>query len=471
MSDQVVIIGAGLSGLAAGIRLSHFGKDVTILEAHSLCGGLNSYYRRKGTTIDVGLHAMTNFVPRGTRGAPLTKLLRQLRIRYDELGLIEQRGCRIQFPGRALQFTNNFDDLRRAVAKAFPDQVENFDRLAEMIDEFDEVDLDPPELSAREEMAKFISRPDLIEMLLVPIMYYGNPCEVEMDFTQFAIMWKSIYQMGFARPAAGMKHVINLLVDRFQNNGGKLRRGARVTKLQVDGARVTSVILEDGEEIPVSQVFSSAGLVETTRLCSNQPDDVLSDHVGRLSFVELVAFLDRPAAELGIDDTIIFFNNAETFTYQQPTGLIDNTSGVICCPGNFDYPTPPKPDMIRLTAKASFPEWQALTDGLDPHAAGPEAQKKYAEAKEQTIAMLLDAASQQVGDLREHITFTDLFTPLTIKRFTGHQGGAVYGSPDKHRHGETECANLFLCGTDQGFLGIVGAILSGISMANMHGLT
>jgi hypothetical protein len=28
--------------------------------------------------------------------------------------------------------------------------------------------------------------------------------------------------------------------------------------------------------------------------------------------------------------------------------------------------------------------------------------------------------------------------------------------------------NVYLCGTDQGFLGIIGAMLSGISMANFH---
>ena len=46
--------------------------------------------------------------------------------------------------------------------------------------------------------------------------------------------------------------------------------------------------------------------------------------------------------------------------------------------------------------------------------------------------------------------------------------GAIYGSPLKHRQGRTALANVYLCGTDQGFLGIVGAMLSGISMANYH---
>ena len=63
---------------------------------------------------------------------------------------------------------------------------------------------------------------------------------------------------------------------------------------------------------------------------------------------------------------------------------------------------------------------------------------------------------------------TDMFTPRTIKKFTGHLNGAIYGAPHKIRNGRTHLSNLYLCGTDQGFLGIVGAMLSGISMANYH---
>jgi phytoene dehydrogenase-like protein len=63
---------------------------------------------------------------------------------------------------------------------------------------------------------------------------------------------------------------------------------------------------------------------------------------------------------------------------------------------------------------------------------------------------------------------TDLFTPRTIEQFTGHLHGAVYGAPVKNRVGRTSLENLYLCGTDQGFLGIIGAMLSGISMANYH---
>ena len=57
-----------MSGLAAGIRLAHFGKKVCIFERHNAPGGLNSFYSLGGRKYDVGLHAMTNYVPAGVSG-------------------------------------------------------------------------------------------------------------------------------------------------------------------------------------------------------------------------------------------------------------------------------------------------------------------------------------------------------------------------------------------------------------------
>ena len=64
---DTVIIGAGMSGLAAGIRLAHYDRRVCILERHYTIGGLNSFYRLAGRDFDVGLHAVTNFTPKGAR--------------------------------------------------------------------------------------------------------------------------------------------------------------------------------------------------------------------------------------------------------------------------------------------------------------------------------------------------------------------------------------------------------------------
>ena len=43
-------------------------------------------------------------------------------------------------------------------------------------------------------------------------------------------------------------------------------------------------------------------------------------------------------------------------------------------------------------------------------------------------------------DFRNYVIGTDVFTPKTIRRFTWHDNGAVYGAPDKRFDGATPFA-------------------------------
>src|SRR5215813_11651510 len=130
---DTIIIGAGMSGLAAGIRLAYYDKRVCILERHTTIGGLNSFYRLDGRNYDVGLHAVTNFTPKGARKGPLARLLRQLRFSWDDFSLAPQLGSTIAFPGVSLRFNNNFDFFRSEVERSFPAEKDNFQRLVNTV--------------------------------------------------------------------------------------------------------------------------------------------------------------------------------------------------------------------------------------------------------------------------------------------------------------------------------------------------
>ncbi len=88
---DTIIIGAGMSGIAAGIRLAYYDQRVCILEKHNTIGGLNSFYRMNRRDYDVGLHAVTNFTEKGARKGPFSRILRQLRFKWEDFALAPQR--------------------------------------------------------------------------------------------------------------------------------------------------------------------------------------------------------------------------------------------------------------------------------------------------------------------------------------------------------------------------------------------
>ncbi len=459
---DTIVIGAGMSGLAAGIRLAQFDSRVLVLDRHYLWGGLNSFYKQKGRRFDVGLHALTNYVPKGTKGRPLTRILRQLRIPYDSLELGEQHGSRVDFPGVSLRWTNEFEVLRGEVHDKFPSEVDGFDRLVKDLEGYpDLVDEDGPPRMARPELAGYFKDRTLVDMLLLPLLYYGSPTPDDVEWASFVILFKSLYEEGFARPEGGVRRVLDLLRDRYLELGGELRMRAGVQRiLSSSSGAVEGVVLDDGTELRAPNVLSSAGYVETLTLAGHG-DKIQPSDVGPLTFVEYLTVLDRRPAELGHDDTIVFFNTEDRLVYGPPAPgeAVDLRSGVICCPDNYASKEPLPEGLFRLTLLARHDVWTGFDDAA------------YASTKDTVWREAHAVASRFAFDAREHSVYVDGFTPRTIEKFTGHRGGAVYGTPNKQRSGRTPIDGLFLCGTDQGYLGIVGAMLSGIAMANQHSLS
>ena len=112
--------------------------------------------------------------------------------------------------------------------------------------------------------------------------------------------------------------------------------------------------------------------------------------------------------------------------------------------------------IYRSTMMADYDCWNKLD------------RAEYLRSKKNVLNTSIELFHQHSNTQIQNVLFSDIFTPKTVKRYTHHENGCVYGSPEKSRDGTTSVNGLYLMGTDQGFLGIVGAMLSGISMANYH---
>ena len=458
MHYDVAIIGAGLSGLAAGIRCAHYGKKVIILEKHTVWGGLNSFYKQGGHHFDTGLHALTNWVRPGYKGPrlPLQRILRQLRIKADEFALEPQSQSRVVFDDAALVFDNDFERLTQSVVEAFPSQQDGWRKLAERCEGYPDSMADTERLSTRAVLGSMISDPLLIEMLLCPIFYYGSAEEDDLDFESFHILFNSVFREGFCRPRRGIRQILDVLVERYRSLGGEMRRNAGVDSLIVDNGRIRALELSRGEAVTADVVLSSAGRVETDALLSDTESGPDGSLVGQLGFVESLWVLDRDPRTLGFEDCVVFFNRGPRFAWRRPDQTVDLNSGVICTPSNYQHAEPLDRFLIRATHLADHQRWFSFDEPT------------YRREKAQWAQASMDVVSSFGRAFGDHVAYYDGFTPRTVHHYTSRVNGAVYGSPHKVKTGRTRVDNLFLCGTDQGFVGVVGAMLSGINMANLH---
>ncbi|MGB5233132.1 MAG: FAD-dependent oxidoreductase, partial [Desulfoprunum sp.] len=434
---------------------ARFNPEVLILEKHTRIGGLNSYFYRNNRIFETGLHAITNYAEAGDRKAPLNRLLRQLKFSRDHLDIHQQICSEIVFRGaERLLFSNDFQLIKEQIATKFPHSSDGFGRLVTLLDSFDPFRI-APFRSARQFLADILPDRLLVDMLLCPLMFYGSSIEDDMDLSQFAIMFRSIFQEGMFRPGETIKILLDRLLDHYRNLGGSIRTGAEVREILHDGRKVHGVVLTSGETIDCGVVLSTIGLDETLALLHRPP---LSGDTIRLGFVETIYQLQASRCPaLPADRTIIFFNNADSFHYRRPDQPVDFSSGVICLPMNFAGLGATSKE-VRSTHLASYDQWQARAAD----------RRAYASLKVQTAERSRMVLEDIVGDFGQAIVFQDTFTPLTIERYTAKKEGAIYGNPQKIKDGDLGYDNLFLAGTDQGFLGIVGSMLSGVSMVNQH---
>ena len=149
-----------------------------------------------------------------------------------------------------------------------------------------------------------------------------------------------------------------------------------------------------------------------------------STQTGKFSIIESIRVFDGHPNDFGWDETVVFFNQSEKFNYNCPDSLVDLTSGVICMPDNYGSPREGKEAKLRVTHPANFEMWSALP------------RDEYIDQKTTWEANILEHAMRylpngdiHLGKLVGQTRLTDTFTPTTIKRFTSHINGTLYGSP------------------------------------------
>ncbi|HSH09298.1 MAG TPA: NAD(P)/FAD-dependent oxidoreductase [Oceanipulchritudo sp.] len=447
-SYDAVIIGAGLSGLSAGIRLSQFFQRVLIVEGHTIPGGLNSYYERgkPRQLFSSGLHTVTNARVTGRKWG-LGLIARNLGIKPEDFQLHEPVApSRITTPHASVRFSNESGLLREEIARTFPDSIDEFSRFEELMVALTS---DPQATAAKALgfLRGHFSRPELGDLLALPVFTYAGYAEGDIDLRTFALLYRSIFIDGCGSPV-DMKGFLQQLVRKYSENGGELCYRAPVeTILHRDGI-VRGVRFKGGAEISARFVLSSAGLHETGQLAG-----MALGRPGRISLFQAASAYDVPLSSLGVSDTIHFLSRQERFIWSMDPE--SNPFDILTFSAQDQYAFPAKKHQFKASCFDRMANWE----GLD--------KKAYREKKAVRAAELMRLAAEIYPGLGGAVPLlVDTFTPVTIRRYTSHPNGTLYGGELKAFDGRTPVKNLMVIGNDQGGIGIMGALTSGILVSN-----
>jgi phytoene dehydrogenase-like protein len=248
-SLRVVVVGAGLAGLACASDLAAAGVRVRVLEAGDAVGGRMRTDRQAGFLLDRGFQVFNTSYPQVQRRLTL----RALRLRPFTPGLLLHTGRgRVRFTDPTRRPRQVADVLRGRLAG--PRDMAALARLSAR-DMLAPVRLirNEPDHTTRAALAGAGISSELVERLFRPFLA-GVFLEDDLDTSSrfFHLVWRSMLRGSLCLPRRGMQAVPEQLAQVLPP--GTVRLETPVASLTSDG-----VLLTDGREVPADTVVVATG--------------------------------------------------------------------------------------------------------------------------------------------------------------------------------------------------------------------
>ena len=278
-TDHVVIVGAGLAGLSAALRLAGAGRKVTVLERESVPGGRNGLLKKDGYSFDTGPSVLTmpslindafNCVGEDMKDwlelTPLTPLYRAF---YAD--------------GSQLDVHANTGEMEAEIAKHISsDEAAGYRRYVDFVtklykyemNDFIDRNIDSPLNLLTPNLARlialggfrrlspkvnqFMKDPRLQKVYSFQAMYAGvSPQQALAIYAVIAYM-DSVNGVFF--PKGGMHAVPRALAAAAEKHGVVFKYNTTVTNVEVSNGRAKAVITESGERYECDAVILNPDL-------------------------------------------------------------------------------------------------------------------------------------------------------------------------------------------------------------------
>ncbi len=429
---HLAVVGAGIAGLSAGVYAARSGYRVTILEMHSLPGGLCTSWTRKGYRFDGSIA--------GLAGTSPDMAIHRL---WQDLGVAD--GCPLHDPedfgavigpdGRSVTVFTDVERLEAEFLAAFPADAAAVREFCAAIRACARLDLPfrtrtgvtgavaslrgaPATLRALPAVLKYgsltvreftrrLSDP-FAALVFNNLVHFGGP-----DVPLLTVLLPLAYagRRATGMPRDGWLSFARAVERRLVDLGGDVRYGARVVALTTADHRVTGVRLASGEEVTAERVLSAADGRFTHAVLLGEPES----KVGRLYDPRRLS--DQPVqVNLGLG---MKWPDTKAVTLQlsgRPDVGGRRQTRITIHTRHYDAAAaPPGKTAVTVFLESEYAFWKR--SAADPPA--------YAEAKRACADLVIAALERYWPGSASAVEVVDVSTPLTRERYTGNWMGAM----------------------------------------------
>lgn len=256
---KLIIIGAGISGLSAGVFAQKAGYAAEIYEKNAVPGGECIGWDRKGYHIDGCIHWLTGANP----SDPLNKVWRQTGALSDDVKIYQSESFAVLETGdRTVHLYKDFGKLKTHLLEISPEDKEPLEELFAATEDCFEasIPMHAPELMSLFEMVKMMKtmakqqrvmksmnislgdyvkrfRSDVIRTALVSVLP-PEQCANILPYTLATVVTGN-----GGRPAGGSRAMSLRMAETFRSLGGVLHLAAPVDEIVIENKCATGIRL------------------------------------------------------------------------------------------------------------------------------------------------------------------------------------------------------------------------------------
>ena len=256
MNHDVLVVGAGVSGLVAAVELKRRGFSVQVLEASDDLGGRVRTDVVDGFRLDRGFQVLLTAYPEARRCLEF----KALDLREFEPGALVRSGGKFHTISDPMRRPRKVLASARAAIGTVGDKLLVAELRGELLDQAIDEILGQPEISTLEALREYGFSERMIDHFFRPFL--GGiflDAELATSSRMFHFVYRMFAQGMAALPNRGMQEIPKQLAAHLGE--GRIRFGATVQQVWAGGVR-----LDSGEELVAGTVVVACDAVHAARL-------------------------------------------------------------------------------------------------------------------------------------------------------------------------------------------------------------